>query len=274
MATLSDHLILYDAECPMCRLYTKAFVSSGMLGKEGRAPYQQQEALRSCPRVDLQRAVNEIALVNKKTGEVTYGVQSLMTILGNSWPVLKPLFAYNPFVTAMKKLYAFISYNRRVIIPAPAGSHSFAVQPAFRKEYRILFLLLTWCLTAGILSAYTPLLNGIVPASNFYREWAVCGGQILFQSLIVGAFYPGKRWDYLGNMMTVSLAGALLLLPAFLLTSWIPDNPSLYTFYFLAIVGLMFLEHIRRVKRLGMNALPTISWVLYRLIVLWILFKV
>lgn len=274
MATLSDHLILYDAECPMCRLYTKAFVKSGMLDAEGRAPYQQQEALQSCPRVNLQRAVNEIALVNKKTGEVTYGVQSLMTILGNSWPALKPLFAFNPFVTAMKKLYAFISYNRRVIIPAPAGSHSFTVQPAFRKDYRIFFLIFTWCLTACILATFTSLLNGIVPPSGFYREWAVCGGQIVFQSFIVGRFYPNKLWDYLGNMMTVSMAGALLLLPALLLSRWIPDNPSFYTAWFLVVVGLMFYEHIRRVKLLGMNWLPTISWVLYRIIILWILIKV
>jgi predicted DCC family thiol-disulfide oxidoreductase YuxK len=41
MKTLKDHTLLYDATCPMCRLYTRAFVSSGMLDQEGRAPYQE-----------------------------------------------------------------------------------------------------------------------------------------------------------------------------------------------------------------------------------------
>jgi predicted DCC family thiol-disulfide oxidoreductase YuxK len=69
MKTLQNHLILYDAECPMCNLYTKAFVSSGLLGQDGRAAYQDVDN-SVCPMVDRQRAVNEIALVNQTTGEV------------------------------------------------------------------------------------------------------------------------------------------------------------------------------------------------------------
>jgi hypothetical protein len=76
MANLSDHLILYDAECPMCRSYTRAFVKTGMLDNNGRAAYQQEQAVQACPMVNLQRAVNEIALVNRQTGEVTYGIES------------------------------------------------------------------------------------------------------------------------------------------------------------------------------------------------------
>ena len=63
MKTLKDHVILYDAECPMCKVYTHAFTTSGMLDKTGRAPYQQIPE-SACPVVDRQRAVNEIALVN------------------------------------------------------------------------------------------------------------------------------------------------------------------------------------------------------------------
>ncbi|MBL4678763.1 MAG: DUF393 domain-containing protein, partial [Mucilaginibacter sp.] len=69
MKTLGNYTILYDAECPMCNIYTKAFVKTGLLDKDGRAPYQElpQDA---CPLVNRQRAADEIALINRETGEV------------------------------------------------------------------------------------------------------------------------------------------------------------------------------------------------------------
>lgn len=76
MKTLKYHIILYDAECPMCKMYTKGFVNSGMLDNTGRAPYQEMPSM-VCPYVDQQRAINEIALVNTQTGEVDYGIKSL-----------------------------------------------------------------------------------------------------------------------------------------------------------------------------------------------------
>jgi hypothetical protein len=88
MKTLAGYTILYDAECPMCNLYSKAFVKTGMLDNSGRVPYQQMPA-NVCPYVDRQRAVNEIALVNSQTGEVNYGIRSLFKVIGNSFPVLE-----------------------------------------------------------------------------------------------------------------------------------------------------------------------------------------
>lgn len=268
MASLSNHIILYDAECPMCRLYTGAFVKTGMLDSNGRAAYQQAEVVAACPRVNMQRAVNEIALVNKETGEVTYGVQSLFTVLSASWPVLKPLFGCSPFLAVMKKLYAFVSYNRRVIIPAAENVHSFSVQPAFHKRYRVLYLLFTWLVTSAILSLYTPLLEGVVPSFGWYGELAVCGGQLLFQGVLVRIVKPERLWSYLGNMMTISLAGALLLLPAIAISTRIPDASAGYSVYFILVAALMLVEHVRRSKLLGLGWWLTVGWVSYRIILL------
>ena len=70
MKTLQNHIILFDDECPMCQVYTKAFVKTGMLPENGRTSYQQiPESI--CPLVDRQRAANEIAMVNTENGEVT-----------------------------------------------------------------------------------------------------------------------------------------------------------------------------------------------------------
>jgi predicted DCC family thiol-disulfide oxidoreductase YuxK len=261
MKTLKNYLILFDEECPMCRMYTKAIVSTGLLDKEGRAAYQELPA-QACPMVDRQRAANEIALVNQETGEVTYGIESLFKIIAQVVPFLGPLFSFKPFVWLMSKVYAFIAYNRRVIVP-PSSDRAFQFQPTFKLHYRIVYLIFTWFVTACILSYYAGLLKGLVPIGHAYREYFVCGGQIVFQGIIITLLNPQKTWAYLGNMMTISFAGALLLLPPMLLAVWVDLDPILYLAWFLAVAGLMLLEHIRRCSRLKIGWTLTLTWVLY-----------
>lgn len=268
MKTLNNHIILYDADCPMCKLYTNQFVKSGLLDMDGRHSYQDMPET-VCPYVDRQRAVNEIALVNTKTGEVNYGVESLFKIIGHSFPVFATLFSWRPFIWLMSKLYRFISYNRRVIAPAPIDGNN-DVNPSFSLKHRIAYLLFTWFVVGFILTHYASLLTGFVPLGNSYREYFICGGQIIFQGIIVSFYAPAKRWDYLGNMMTISFAGALVLVPVILLKHLI-TLPIVFPLYFLLVAGLMFLEHIRRTRILRLGWLLTISWVFYRIIILLII---
>lgn len=288
MRTLHNHLILYDADCPMCQLYTRAFTRSGMLDPDGRAPYQDISAA-ACPLVDLNRAVNEIALIDTKTGEVKYGIESLFKVIGHSFPLLRPLFSWRPFLRTMRKTYAFISYNRKVIIPPPAfapraaeplapsatiaearaiPAEAPAPQPAFRLPYRLAWLLFTALIAAAILTSYSRLLTGILPAGGPWREYLICTGQILVQGMVVSIIVPAKRWDYLGNMMTISLAGSLALAPVLAIASCTHLPPIGATAWFLIVAGLMLFEHIRRTSLLGLDWTLTISWVAYRLLVL------
>lgn len=237
MKTLKNHTILYDADCPMCKAYTTAFTATGMLDANGRAPYQDMPDF-ACPLIDHQRAVNEIALINKTTGQVTYGIESLFKIIANAFPVFQPLFNCKPFITAMRKVYAFISYNRKVIIPAPKpDSDTHTLQPTFRLHYRLAYLLFTAIVVGFSLRSF------MIPA-----------GQLLFQGLIITTYAPKKTWDYLGNMMTISLAGSLLI---HLFPSWLP-----------VVTALMLIEHIRRTKLLSLGWLPTLTWLTYILIFL------
>jgi predicted DCC family thiol-disulfide oxidoreductase YuxK len=271
MKTLQNHTILYDAECPMCQLYTKAFTQTGMLDANGRASYQQMPQ-ETCALVDRQRAVNEIALVNTQTGEVSYGVDSLFKVFGHAWPIFKPLFGFGPFIWLMRKVYSFISYNRRVIIPATHEQEG-SIQPTFRLSYRLVYLLFTWLVVAYILTKYAGHLTPLVPLGSAYREYLICGGQILFQGIIISWYAPAKRWNYLGNMMTISLAGSLLLLPVLLLAQFVALNAIICTICFMGVAGLMFLEHIRRTKLLQLGWLLTITWMVYRLLVLILIFQ-
>lgn len=270
MKTLHNHIILYDAECPMCKLYTRGFVKSGMLSESGREAYQKMPE-RVCPYVDRNRAVNEIALVNIQTGEVLYGIDSMIKIICNAYPILNPILQWRPLSWFLRKLYAFISYNRRVIIPATHKIEGNDIQPAFRKSYRILYLIFAWILTALILSRYAFQLQELVPTGKWYREWLVCGGQILFQGSIVGFYARSKTWDYLGNLMTISLAGALALLPFLLIGKLLAATVWFYTAAFLFVAGLMFLEHLRRSKLLRLGWLLSFTWLLYRCILLLVI---
>lgn len=265
MKTLSNHLILFDEECPMCMGYTQLFVKTGMLNQEGRVAYQKMPA-EVCPIIDRQRAVNEIALVNIQNGEVTYGIKSIFKVIGHSLPFLKPLFTFSPFIWLMEKFYAFISYNRKVIIPAAIKKEG--LQPSFKLSYRLIYLLVTWLVTAYILTDYATLLTDFVPLGGRYREYIICEAQIAFQGLIIFFYKREKFWDYLGNMMSISCAGALLL-GIGLLAAKILTLPAIsFLFYFMVIAGLMLLEHLRRSKLLALGFLLSITWVIYRLVVL------
>jgi predicted DCC family thiol-disulfide oxidoreductase YuxK len=268
MITLKNHTILYDAECPMCKLYTNAFVQTGLLDKNGREAYQQLST-EACPMVDRQRAVNEIALIDQETGEVTYGVKSLFKIIGNAMPVFKPLFNFSPFVWVMSKFYSFLSYNRRVIIPSVGDG--FEMQPTFKLKYRVAYLVFAWAVTSYILTHYAGLLQGVVPVGSAYREYLICGGQVFFQGIIIALTFNEKKWEYLGNMMTISFGGALLLLPMIFLIGLIGQQPIVYAAYFMLVAGLMFLEHIRRSKLLKIGWTLTITWAIYRAIILLVI---
>jgi predicted DCC family thiol-disulfide oxidoreductase YuxK len=268
MKTLKDHIILYDAECPMCSLYTNAFVRSKMLDKDGRSAYQCSEAISQ---VDIKRAVNEIALINKKTGEVKYGVDSLIAVIANSFPVFKLLLKSTMLMWMARKMYSFISYNRRVIIPHDERKDPFVAQPEYKKGYRILYVIVTFLFTSFILSNYSALLMDIIPVADAYREYLICAGQVFFQAGIIAFVAPAVSPHYLGNMMTVSTAGALLLLPLVVVSRWVHISPEFAIVYFLAVALLMLLEHVRRMRLLRLDNTLSVTWVLYRLLILlWI----
>jgi len=268
MNTLKNYLILYDAECPMCSLYTQAMVKTSLLEQQGREAYQNITPA-ACPMVDRQRAVNEIALIDQTTGEVSYGIKSLFKIFGTALPFLKPLFGFAPFIWLMGKVYAFLSYNRRVIVPAAIADPQ-QLQPAFKLHYRIAYLLFTWFATAFVLTRYVPLMHGLVPLGGPYREYLICGGQVFFQGTIICFIAKDKLWAYLGNLMTISFAGGLVLAVALFISHWFSISPIFYVMYFGMVASLMFLEHIRRAHLLQLGWAMTISWTIYR-VLLWVL---
>lgn len=271
MKTLNDHTLIYDDQCPLCEGYSRAFVKFGLLDSEGRTKYSEAKKQNACP-VDWNRARNEIALVNRKNNTVVYGLDSLVQVVSHRIPFLKVVNT-KLLRTLLKVLYGFISYNRKVIAPPKVFESPDACTPDLNYSYRSAYLAFAWLITSLILVAYSKLIFPYVPQTNFFREFLICGGQVAFQGLLVMVVSKKRVIHYLGNMMTVSLGGALLLCPAFLCKAFITE-PTVYLAYFAGVVCLMFFEHRRRVELLSLPWFVSAGWLLYRLIILLVIYTV
>ena len=262
MKTLHDHVILYDDQCPLCRQYTGAFVSCDMLDKNGRAAFNTLDR-STLPGVDWEKARNEIALVNRKFGEVIYGVASLTTILGNSFPWFKPVFAKRWFQLAVSKLYMFISYNRKVIAPGNIFEQPGACTPDLNYTYRWLYILFAAVATTLIIGAYARLMPSLQSLLDYKTEFLVIAAQLLVQGSVVWAIRRERTIHYLGNLMTILLLCALALTPAFALSVFIRSEYFFFSYLMLA-VGFMFYEHWRRSRILGLPIEVTFTLFIYK----------
>lgn len=263
MNTLKDHTLIYDDECPMCNIYTRAFIKTGMLDKEGRQPYSEAA---SRVNFDKRKACNQIALINRKDNSVVYGIDSLFNVIANSFPIFRPLFQWSVFRAACAKLYSFISYNRKVVAP---GSKENTCIPDFSFKYRGAYIIIAWIITSIVLASYAKMLAPLVPQSGLGREFLICGGQVIFQTvtfILLGIKDRKTVLNYLGHLMTISLGGALLLSPMLIVSDFV--TPLFSLGFFIIIAGLMLIEHVRRVKLLQLPWLLSMSWVLYRLMIL------
>lgn len=265
MKPLKNHTLIYDNECPMCNIYSKGFTKCGMLDENGREAFTEL-SLKNKALIDFHRAKNEIALVDYNENRVVYGLDSLLLIIGNSFPLLEKIARIAPLYWLFKKLYSFVSYNRKQIIPSAKDQMEEACIPDFNLKYRVAYMVFVVIFSEYILSLFSTKL-GLGLSQNFWREFTICVGQIVWQTLFLKSYLKDKMWNYLGNMMTVSLVGTLLLIPGLLLNL----NSISSMIYFGIVVFIMFLEHIRRGRILKLNFLPTLSWMIFRIIVLTVL---
>lgn len=259
MKTLQNHVLIYDKDCPMCNLYSGGFIKCGMLDDKGREAFSEIIS-DTKNRLDLHRAKNEIALVNTSQNKVIYGLDSLLTIIGNSFPNLEKLARIRPFYWFFQKLYKFVSYNRKQIIPSEKDDSENSCVPDFNLRYRLLYIGFVLIFSAIILGFYNQRLFPFFK-NNFRVEFFICCMQIIWQSVFMGFYLKEKIWNYLGNMMTVSLLGTLLLIPVLFFNF----SRIFYFVYFGIVVFIMFIEHLRRCRILKIGIIPTISWMVFRI---------
>ncbi|WP_375444912.1 hypothetical protein [uncultured Fibrella sp.] len=140
-----NKVLIYDADCPLCRAYTKGLVVAGALPANARKPSTSVTSEAQIKQLDSVRRRHEIPLLDLETGETRYGVDAVLTILGESWPRFARFVRETVLFDLARRFYAFISYNRRIIFPVPAERwHIMDLTPDFSAAYRLVFLLLLY----------------------------------------------------------------------------------------------------------------------------------
>ncbi len=271
MAALQQHQLYYDTDCPLCVAYTGAMEKHGVLAEGSRVPFQQTD-IETRRRIDEKRATSEIALLNTQNGTVQYGIDAMLHILFRNMPKLNALLHKPLLYSFLKKLYSFISYNRKVIAPAIVAPGAISCEPPLHKGWRTMYILFVLVFSVFFLEAYYSQLNEWMGLIDFAgREWYTSAGQIIWQSAALFLLVPsGKRWDYIGNLMTVSMIGTLMLIPMLILGAITSIAPVIYLGYFMLVVTYMLWEHSRRVKILKISTWLSVTWIAYR--VLWAVF--
>ncbi len=264
--------LIYDDHCPLCKVYTSAFVKYKFLNENGRMAFSEVKDQGLSQLVDWGRAKNEIPLVDVANHKVYYGVAALLEILGAKWLFFQWFAKQNFLVAIAKILYKFISFNRRIIVPAPLNTEcTFDSKPDFNLKYRFAYLIFSWLITALVLTNYSALLVQYIGATSLGREFLICAGQMLFQGLLlmVAKQHKVSIFEYLGNMMTVSLLGALLLCPMLVLNLITEKIPPIFNMaYFFMVVGFMLFDHVKRDGLIMAPKWLSATWVLYRILVL------
>lgn len=268
---ITQHKLLIDQHCPLCRIYGKGFVACRLVDSDTLLPYQAAKP-DTLGEVDMQRATSEIALVGPDATH--YGIDALLHILTHQRPTLSKLAHWPPLYFLLRQLYAFISYNRKVIAPVDYRIGD-TCQPALNRRYRIAYVIAVAIATALVLNIFTAQLLAHFGVPHYpYMEWIICFGQVAWQAVAIRQISPKHTWDYLGNMSTVSLIGGLLVALFLLAAPWINGGWMVHMAAFMLIVGIMLVEHIRRCRLLGVDLRMTVSWVAFRLCFLLIILTI
>ena len=267
MKTLENQTLLYDEDCPLCNFYTKGFIKTKLLDNNGRKPYCDLDT-KEQEFIDIKRATNEIALINTKDKTVIYGIDSLIKVMGYSFPFLEYIGNLMPVKFLLKKLYSFISYNRKVIIPNKENKNQkLQCVPDFNFKYRCLYIIFATLVTSMVCQALNKTVN-IIPESNYLTEPLIIIGQMVFQTTFLIKMNSEKRLNYLGNLMTISLFGSLIVIPILILNSIILVNSEIILSCLVPAFSFMLYEHNRRVRLLQLPKYLSLTFFLYWAIIL------
>ncbi len=246
MKTLENQTLLYDEDCPLCLVYTSGFIKAGMLDKNGKKPYCQLSDEEQ-NFIDVKRASNEIALVDNENKTVIYGIDSLLKVIGFSFPWMEKIGNLKPIKFFLKKIYSFISYNRKVIIPSKIKKEiKLQCVPNFNYKYRILYILFAIVTSSLLINKFD---------DNFIFSKTLLFTTVLFliQNILILKFSREIVINYLGNFATSILLGSFLLLPIIILKSFLNLPETIYQIYFYFIISITIIDIIRRIKIIKFN---------------------
>jgi len=263
---MKNAVMLYDSDCPMCKLYTNSFVQCGLLDANGRVPYAHQP-VEVAALVNQDRARNEIALVDLTHKKVWYGLDSLVQLLFGRFPFLIHLIHFPLLWYPLKALYKLISYNRRVIAPRADGAEGDCA-PDLHRGWRLGFIVTAEVVLVLLILKFWRehwLMSYFQIKPIFTLMLAIHAFQFVVMLSYVKILFKVNLLNYAGNLTVTGLCGALLLFPVAYLVG--PDS-WIRSIWFLMVYCFMLWDHRRRDKIMKVDITATGIWVLYRVFLL------
>jgi predicted DCC family thiol-disulfide oxidoreductase YuxK len=249
----NNKTIIYDDTCPMCTWYTGAFVKTGLIQPEGRKAFSDIDA-QLLATIDLQRGKNEIPLVDMATGQVQYGIDAMLEVLGQKLPWVKTIGNWKPIKWFLYRLYRLVTYNRRVIVAPATHPTAFDCTPDFNTRYRIYFMVL--CLAVNTLLLF-PLHGNILGNSVFAGvtiNRLLLGHTVLVAlNILLLAALPRKTGlEYLGQVNMLATLFFLLCLPLLFVNKYLVTTGVITNMVYLgALGGFIAREYLRRTQYAG-----------------------
>jgi hypothetical protein len=260
--------LAYDGDCPMC-LSTVA-----MLKRLGLVAPEQAVSNHDLSTADLATAQaagirNQLVVLDPRSNEVRAGADGLLWIIGRNRG--NPLWVRGLSLPGLRHLlslgYETISYNRRVISP-PRHAVRCDCEPEVtvgrRMKLVVPLLMLTVPLTALFGAAVFVGWNlGDAIRGAVFMEVAAGVGWIAMAAAALVLLRGEQRVDYLAHLAVTALVGVLVLLPASVLTWWlpVPVGVLLAGVSVLVSFALMFQMQRRRTAAVGLSQRWLWAWV-------------
>jgi hypothetical protein len=134
---------------------------------------------------------------------------------------------------------------------------------------RAVYLTPCICISAFALGSFVELVAPYVAVRyDYWSEVVLVTAQVGFQWLFMIRSSWEERVRYMFIALTVSMVGALMLLPLLLYNNLAPVSVGSATAYFFMVVGIIFVVHHRLIVRNSLPKILSYTWVLYRLLLL------
>ncbi|HEX5653425.1 MAG TPA: DCC1-like thiol-disulfide oxidoreductase family protein [Chitinophagaceae bacterium] len=257
---METKLLIYDDLCPLCSWYSGLFTQYGFLPQQGRMPFSQLDPVFA-GFIDLEKAKDEIPLLDTSTRKVLYGIDALLAILGKRFPVIKRLGHFPPLYWFLKRVYRFISYNRKVIVARKCGRGLIDCSPSVNYFYRFAFMLVFLLFNTIMLFPLHKIVLSRLPGFelNIVQLQAAHFTLVAINCFIALGLDRHKAVEYLGQVNMLALLTILLLLPILGLCSLLEPEAWFTGLYFITTSLIIFSEYSRRMDYAGI--LPGKNWV-------------
>ena len=248
---MKNKILVYDDNCPLCTWYSGLFVKYGFLNADGRKPFSTLDDILLAE-IDFDKGRNEIPLLDTSTHKVVYGIDALLEILDQKIPSIKAIGNIAPLKWVLKRMYKFVSFNRKVIVAKKCGPANIDCSPDYNYLYRFIFMAV--CLVFNTLMLY-PFHNNLFSKLSYYHLHlyelqAAHFAFVIINCTLAFSFQKAKGYEYLGQVNMLALSVILLLAPLMIL-QFLFNSEWVATAWLILTSIFTFKEYLRRMEYAG-----------------------